>query len=155
MAWINAFDNGACMVQLQADNGLGNVAPVWTGSLAKGGSQDIADISENVLTVAVSADGVVSLNSAQSVVGRTFNLTVQPDDFGDSARISNVQLGSGALDVYTSGFFDAQQHDIGAELTIASPCTPNPSTFPSVPVENPDAPDVLTPSIGIDVDFSP
>lgn len=153
MTWTNAFSAGACQVQLQANNGA-NVAPIWTGTLAKGGSHDVADIGENTLTVAVSSNGTVSLNSVQAVTGRTFNITVQPTDFGSSARISTVFLGTGVSDVITSGYYDEAGNDMGVSLAIASPCTPNPSIFPSIPVTNPNAPDVLTPSIGINVTFS-
>jgi len=152
MTWTNAFALGPCAMQLLADEPV-TVQPIWTGSLGLGESQVVQDGAENTLTVSVTSDGTVTLDSANAFATRAFQVIVQPANFGSGARISSVTIAAGVQDAWTSGLFDANGNDMGIQLSMGTPYTPNPSAFPAIPVASSGA-QILNPAVGISVDFA-
>jgi hypothetical protein len=89
MTWKNAFDLGECTVTLVDWTADG--VTVWSGVLGKGESHAGTTDDGNAFTLAVDANGKVSLGFDDNVTGKSFEIQIVPSYAHDfPARISGM-----------------------------------------------------------------
>lgn len=136
MAWTNAFDAGACLVQIYDSSSFyGDGSPLWEGSLAKGESHT-ADNSWDpgeTITVSVDSNGIVTLtgsaNNTTIGSGRTYGASVIPQVGYTAARLADVYGNADQWLVFVSAVAapdSSTNTEDTFEFTFGSPCTPNP-----------------------------
>lgn len=145
MTWTNAFDVGACTVEVTANPGSGQEFLLYSGVLAKGAGADFNDPGGGdhlPLRVDVTSEGSVVLSSDHDISSFSFSdvaLRVIPSDApGDQAmRISGIVLseagGSQAFVFADYAAYSAGGEDVEIVLTrdgVAA--TPDPTLFESL-----------------------
>jgi hypothetical protein len=128
MAWTNAFDAGACTVSVSASG-----STVFSQVMTKGDSATYTDDVMGESTVAVSAQGVVSLSAATqfSSTGLARLLCVTPATApATSARVSGITAAIGQYGSIATAYGDISGAGIALTDEGSGVWSPDPCDLP-------------------------